>query len=76
MSGGSLLEARSAKAVEAASAAENPEDIGAADLMVLSSMVPSSSGLGYLVLIQKITGSNPVGTARQKYPQYVGIFGN
>lgn len=37
-------------------------------------MAPSSSGLGYLVLIQKIAGSNPAGVTKVRTSPYGGVF--
>ena len=40
---------------------------------------PSSSGLGYLVLIQKIAGSNPAGVTTKlqlRYSKAIVYFGN
>ena len=37
-------------------------------------MAPSSSGLGYLVLIQKIAGSNPAGVTMKAAQSCAGLF--
>ena len=37
-------------------------------------MVPSSSGLGRLVLIQKIAGSTPAGITKKKPNRKIGLF--
>lgn len=39
-----------------------------------SDMAPSSSGLGHLVLIQKIAGSNPAGVTTKIAHLTVGFF--
>ncbi len=44
------------------------------ELCYNGSMVPSSSGPGRLVLIQKIAGSTPAGITSRKCPTPVGLL--